>query len=300
MNFDWLFRRNPPAGGFFVVKTEKGLRFFTVYSNKFQDRQGDIITEAAHREYIEWADKHRTYPELHVWHAGPSTKWGQVDCLDYVDGFAVASGLIDPGRENVYKAFKSRGDVGVSHGFFARVKGNDITAYRTYEISIAPMEVAVNPYTKFLTQEDFAMPFTPEKRKFLKDAMSVDDAALDQWEKSLSDDGQRLVDMGVAFKTQMDGDLKTVSENMQVLNKANEDLKTQIGELVTSVKTLTTTVTELQKSADDRLTSLLDSRRTPAPSAVRPTEEATQVTQKKASNFLFDRVVTPLIAQEVS
>jgi hypothetical protein len=78
-----------------IVKQADGrMRWYARYSNNFKDRDGEIITEAAHKEYIDWAASGGVYPELWLWHT-PGTRFGQADWLDYASGFTHASGLVD-------------------------------------------------------------------------------------------------------------------------------------------------------------------------------------------------------------
>src|SRR5438270_1960159 len=89
------------SGMQFLRTKDGGLRWFAVVSNNFKDREREIIPEAAHREYVSWADHSLNYPELWLWHAGAKSKWGTTDWLDVSDGFLVASGLVDRGKESI-------------------------------------------------------------------------------------------------------------------------------------------------------------------------------------------------------
>src|SRR4029077_7445917 len=75
---------------FFKGSDGAPLRFIMTVSNNFKDREAEIITEEAHKEYVDWATKTGNYPELWLWHLGAKSKWGMTDWLDVCDGFLVA------------------------------------------------------------------------------------------------------------------------------------------------------------------------------------------------------------------
>ena len=82
------------GSAFWSFKDAKGeWRWLSAYSNNFKDRDGEIFTEAAHKEFVRAADKLNRYPELWVWHT-PGSRIGFCDFLDVSDGFIVASGKV--------------------------------------------------------------------------------------------------------------------------------------------------------------------------------------------------------------
>lgn len=190
------------ARAFTTVKQKDGrTRFYTVWSNNFKDREGEIFTKAAHKEYVEWATEHNEYPELWLWHTAGS-QFGQVDWLDATDdGFVHASGLIESGKEAIADQL-SREESGVSHGFFGLQAGNLIHWYRSYELSVLPLANAAVWTTSFnlLNSGKAAeMGFTPQKREFFKN-LGVDDATVTQWEKQTEGLADSLKSMGLESK----------------------------------------------------------------------------------------------------
>jgi hypothetical protein len=158
-----------PTPLFLVSQKDGRTRFFTAWSNNFMDREKEIFPESAHKEFVEWADRNKQYPQLWQWHT-PGTKYGQVDWLDYTDGFIFASGLIDAGSEWIAEKC-AKEDTGVSHGFKGLQTDNTIVMYRSYEISTLPRSNAAVWTTSFnlATEGAKEMPFTDVKKSYLKE-----------------------------------------------------------------------------------------------------------------------------------
>lgn len=182
-----------------VAQKDGRTRFFTAWSNNFTDREGEIFPEYAHKEYIEWADRSQQYPELWLWHT-KGTKYGQVDWLDYTDGFVFASGLIDAGFEDLAETL-SKEDCGVSHGFAGLQRGNEIIQYRSFELSTLPRTNAAVWTTSFNIIGEGAkeMAFTQQKKTWLKEH-GLDDAAIAAAETQATSLSKSLRDLGIAYK----------------------------------------------------------------------------------------------------
>lgn len=187
------------ARQFTLVKQKDGrLRFMAAWSNNFTDREGEIFPEYAHKEYIDWADRNQQYPELWLWHT-KGTKYGQVDWVDYTDGFVFASGLIDVGFEPLAEAL-AKEDCGVSHGFAGLQRGKEIVQYRPFEISTLPRSNAAVWTTSFNIIEGAAeMAFTQQKKDWLKQH-GLSDEQITVAEKQATDLSASLKSLGVAWK----------------------------------------------------------------------------------------------------
>jgi hypothetical protein len=120
------------------------------------------------------------------------------------EGFAIAAGVFDTGREAVAERLAQRKDLGVSHGFSYETKtmAGEILGYRTFEISPLPIERAANEFTGFLvgdkTQEVKAMSLTPEKKTFLLEQM--DEGEVVALETALGRAKEHADEKGVEFK----------------------------------------------------------------------------------------------------
>ncbi len=193
--------RSPSA--FFLIRDKSGaLRYLTIASNKFYDREGEVFPEEAHKEYIEYADKAADYPELRLWHV-PGTRIGQADFVAYNDGFCLSSGVIDNDMETVAKSLTAD-DVAVSQGFRYRESdfdGETYSRYRRFEESILPASKAANPWTAFTLEglvEEVAMPLAKDKRAFLVGHLGEERVA--KLEVGMSGLKEELEAAGIGFK----------------------------------------------------------------------------------------------------
>src|SRR6266568_1187642 len=177
------------------------VRFYTAWSNNFMDKEGEIFTAAAHKEFVDWATAAGEYPELWLWHTKGS-RFGQVDWLDTTgDGFVHASGLIDAGKEALAEKLVQE-DVGVSHGFFGLQQKNLIHWYRSYELSVLPLKNAAVWTTSFNlldARKAIEMGFTPARRKFFTD-MGIAEDQIKSWESQTEGLHDTLKSMGLESK----------------------------------------------------------------------------------------------------
>lgn len=210
-----VVKGNASSMTFVSVKDVDGtprLRFMAVVSNNFKDRESEIIPEAAHHEYVEWATKESSYPELWLWHAGPATRWGQADWLDVSDGFLVASGLVDKGYE--YIAHNLEGDakagnpVGVSHGFFCLKSEGTIGPYRSFELSPLLLKAAANEWTAFTTLSGEKMAFSQQRREWLKKNGGISEEAVSALEQATGTVAKALKERGIEYKDMGLGDVE--------------------------------------------------------------------------------------------
>lgn len=177
--------------GLFPVDSSGQLRFVMWVSNKWRDRDipPEILSDAAHKEYVAWVSESKQFPEAWLWHT-PGTRWGQVDLVDYHEGFLIESGTVDPGKEEVAKALAADKNLGVSHGYFTvRRNSSDwsvVDKYRQYEISPLDATWAANKLTgvadwstgkgieleEIANEKEFAV--NPQKRLFLVSKLGED------------------------------------------------------------------------------------------------------------------------------
>lgn len=226
------------------------LRFFCAPTNCFQDREGDIFTTAAHKDYVEWADNKAFYPEMWVWHT-PGTRFGQVDWMDVSNGVLVASGLIDEGQEDLARSFKS--DDGMSHGYiYADTKEGIVDKYWSYEFSVLPRKHSANLGGMYNLLEDTDMAFRPEKKAYLKEKLGASDETITQWEQGSEQLVKSMKDLGIAWK---DDDAQVEAA---VVEQASDlaQLGAQVQQLITAVGALAGTVVETKELAVKANTSL--------------------------------------------
>lgn len=308
-------------------------RFLTAWSNNFMDREGEIFTESAHKEYIEWADSSQQFPELWLWHT-KGTKYGQVDWLDYTDGFVYASGLIDAGREDLADALVKE-DCGVSHGFHGLQRGKEIIMYRPFEISTLPRTNAAVWTTSFNIIGEGAkeMAFTQVKKDWLKQH-GLDDAAIAAAETQATSLSKALREAGVAYKdvdlveepvaadkaaakpaAKADDDeddpkkaktaggngtgggmySKEVEDGLAVM-VANSTKQTEIlGALATTIAGFETRIKAIERTDDEKIAGAIGARN-PNPGGVAASKDATNVVDQKQNDADRDFFGTTFLA----
>jgi cation transport regulator ChaB len=264
-----------------IVKQADGrMRWYARYSNNFKDRDGEIITEAAHKECIDWAASGGVYPELWLWHT-PGTRFGQADWLDYASGFTHASGLVDDtdSAMAVVGALRDK-QLGVSHGMLCSQQGNLITKYRSFEISVLPLERASVWTTSFdIAGKETQMAFTPEKRMFLVSALGED--RVKALEANTDAAVGALKQLGVEYKSAEAVEAvaaEEASEGFKTLAGQLSELTNMVKELAAAQVAQAAVVKELQKPIEDQLDDAFLAKFASRVAAARPTESAENVT----------------------
>jgi hypothetical protein len=250
-----------------IVKQADGrMRWYARYSNNFKDRDGEIITEAAHKEFVEWVDRSGVRPELWVWHT-PGTRFGAADWLDFADGFTHASGLIDDTGEAqaVVESLKNQ-QLGVSHGMLCSQQGNLITKYRSFDIA----------------GKETQMAFTPEKRTFLVSALGED--RVKALEANTDAAVGALKQLGVEYKSAEAVEAvaaEEASEGFKTLAGQIDELTSMVKELAAAQVAQAAVVKGLQKPIEDQLDDAFLAKVASKMAAARPTESADNVTTTK-------------------
>jgi len=158
-----------------------GSRWYALWSNAFEDHDGEFFSEKAIDEYVRRVDVGAVpYPELWLWHT-PGTKHGQAEWVGRIGHFAVAAGSFDDtpaGRAAQAHYAKAGGDYGMSHGFTydpGQKSDGVFHQFNTFEISVLPAKAAANPYTQF--SEVFEMEMDDEKFAFLARVLGSEEIA---------------------------------------------------------------------------------------------------------------------------
>jgi len=191
------------TGGLAVFKDVEGAwRWIAIYSNRYEDREGEIFSEAAHKAYASYVASSGDYPTFRLWHIPLDV--GKADLVDYSDGFMVASGTFLPEMADVAKNLAAEPDLGCSHGF--RYYPEDLRdgvyhRYRSHEISALPRERAANLLTAFSAGQEAPM-LSPQAKEFFERVAGPERTAA--VEASL-DDLKAVADQsGVAYKSWSD------------------------------------------------------------------------------------------------
>ena len=188
---------------FLVTKDTSGRwRWLAIFTNKFEDKEQEIFSEDSHKEYEAWVDQTKQYPDLYPWHI--PLPLGKADCVTYADGFMVASGVFHKEYEDVAERLSSMKELGVSHGFSypeTELIDGVYHKYRTFEISMLPVERAANPWTAFnidQVKQEVAMGFNTQKREFLVKALGEN--RVSSLEIQLPELTKELEEAGVGWK----------------------------------------------------------------------------------------------------
>lgn len=265
--------KQPEQASFMVWKEASGrTRWLARYSNKFRDNDtpAEIIAESSHMDFVAKIDrKEAEYPVLMLWHI-PEWKFGDSDWVAYDDsGFALASGLIDEGYEELAEQVAKQKDVAVSHGMpnssIARDMEDDtiIVQHVTVEISPLPYNAAANKLTGFYLIEDnnvkeVDMAIPQHKRDALTEKWGINPDLLKQLEDRNAQDAQKAVSEGIEFK-----------EQTEVVEEVATEIEAEVAEV-----------------ADE----------TPATEQVAEVEQPVYATQEDVATA-FAAVINPILAQ---
>lgn len=262
----------PPAEeAFTVFKAKDGKHYWLArHTGKFKDREGEIITDKAHSDYVARVQKGVVpLPELWVWHK-QGTRHGQADLVWKSGGFVLALGHFDDTPE-AQKAIayyqKNSKHIKLSHMFnFPRraKQGGVYHAYNTVEITVLPDGAEAFPYTSF--EEIKSMALTPEQQKMILD-IGGDDMLkrVQATDNKALTDTPRLEAMGIESKgldnfegsdIPADKALEALKSDMDTRLKAVEGLPARVDALQVMVKTLNGEVQEAQKSEANALKEL--------------------------------------------
>lgn len=169
-----LYASEPQPGkaGILIHKQADGAyRWVGWVSNHYRDNDTpkEIISGAAHKEFVAHADATGEFPELWLWHV-PGSKVGKADWLEFADGFLLSSGTFD--SPALAESLAKSGDpLTMSHGFRRLQHDGDSVVtgrYRMLEESITPQGAEANPWTRFATQKEVdSMPISEAKKAFL-------------------------------------------------------------------------------------------------------------------------------------
>jgi hypothetical protein len=274
--FDNLRGKKGTDHSFMIFKDRDSgqLRFLAKYSNKFRDNDSpvqEIISDNSHRRFAEMVDKGvEPMPELWLWHV-PEWKFGVADWHAYDDsGFAMASGLVDKGKEQMAIWLSKQKGVRTSHGMplASIIRDPDdptvIVGHVTKEISVLPSFAAANKMTGFLIlgneiskETDMAIPET--KLRELAEKWNADPELLKEIERMNAAEAEAAEALGIESKEVGEAELSTeavVEEEKAEDADADADNATgdsltgeQIAEaVVAAVKPL---LDETRKLADD-------------------------------------------------
>lgn len=125
-------------------------------SNNFIDWDGDILSEVAHKEYVEWVnDNMDLSPVFMVAHFPGTMRKNKTDFVGYESGFLLMSAPLEEYEAAALLKAQTITDLGMSHGTIVLERDPQdprvVTKYRMVEVSDLPLDRAANPFTDFET-----------------------------------------------------------------------------------------------------------------------------------------------------
>lgn len=230
-----LLTPKPKDEAFSVFKgTDGAWHWHAVFTNNFEDREGEILTEKAHDNYITRVDMGLVpMPVLMGWHT-PGTEHGEADMLWRSGHFVHAVGHFDdsPIAEKAIAFYRKHvGKIKMSHGFVApewAFDGKHYDDYNTIEITTLPPYAAANPYTSFEELKTMQKEMSDEKRRYLEGLAGKEAAT-----KIIADSEQRgkaLEELKVEYK---DHAAVTPSQPAEVKPETEKGLASVFSDIVT-------------------------------------------------------------------
>lgn len=181
---DWAIPKPKDEAAFSVFKGVDGnWHWHAIFTNNFEDREGEILTEKAHDNYIGRLDMGLVpMPVLMAWHT-PGTEHGEADVIWRDAHLVHAVGHFDdtPLAQKAIKFYqKNVGKIKMSHGFTApewAFDGKHYDDYNTIEITTLPPYAAANPYTSFEELLTMQKARSEEKSRYLAEVVGKENLA---------------------------------------------------------------------------------------------------------------------------
>lgn len=261
--------------GLIVEKDASGAwRAVMFPTNNFKDWDGEILSEKAHLEYVEWVNKNMDLaPVFLTWHRAGTRREAQIDFVGYENGFLIMSAPLTEKEAAGLLRAQTVTDIGMSHGTFVLERdGGVINQYRMVEVSDLPLENAANPFTDFaiLTKEA-----NMDTKKYLAEVLGSDELAekylarTETKQKELRDAGVKEaekpaetpaapVQSAVAPATVQTNKDEIVAQVLKELDvEGLQEYLTKANEAIEKVPVLEGLVRDLSKSRDDQLVEVL-------------------------------------------
>lgn len=216
-----------------------------IYSNRFKDREDDILSESAHDDYAKWFQESGIKPVVTLLHYPrmPEQFWVKVwetykdnipvlnDIIQKVyknfavaeaqrvtvlNGFTIVVSKVYAGKEKIAQNLAAMvNKLGMSHGFMSLQKTDKvIDIYRTFEFTILPKARAANLLTQPFFAEAKEMPVSKADRDFFEQAgLPVD--VLEGLDKATAEAFEQLAPI-LAYKDILLGDADMKDNTTQV------------------------------------------------------------------------------------
>lgn len=240
---------------FAVYKQADGqYRWVGISTNNFIDLDGEILTESAHLEFLDYLDHNPSdAPESWCWHTPGTARKHRADWWDYANGFVIFSGLFEESEALPY-LINTDEPIGMSHGFYILQRDKQyITKYRTFEISDLLLDHAANPYTEFgviMAQKGFS----EARRNYLVDRLGEEVVA--DLESGLERKESILTALDIQRKEQKDGIMAVEQQEKELAVKTMAEQTIQQIKEVLNLEGLNAMLVDLQTTADTQMAEL--------------------------------------------
>jgi len=265
--------------------------FIGLYSNKYIDRDEEILSEKAHQKYVEWVKETGIKPPVILMHMPKHLPgfWYQVmqahnsgmittktlnnllkdfykdyalaetEKVFYANGFTgVAAKVYNDKQGWVKNLINYPEKLGMSHGFIPmEMDGNIYNEYRAFEFSVLPLKRAANVYTSIRLMEENEMPLEKDVQEFLDE---IQNGTAEEVDVETQDLSTELEEKGVEFK---EADVQKLVEAMK-WNEFVELVKTRfdeyhavVAEFVDKLDAFEKRLDQVEKSEDEKVADLI-------------------------------------------
>jgi len=260
-----------PDSAMGVIKTKDGYRWFGHYTNNYKDREGEILSAEAHKEFVSYLKQNPDkMPLFRQWHIKGTDRSKPADFIEYFDGFMIASGpLTEKEAEQLEKAIAyDDGKTGMSHGLYVLQRDpenpNVITRYRTFEISDLPLANAANGFTGINMKEVHM-----SDKKFKRLSAVIGEEAAKLVVDQIEDSKEILEELGVESKedevvadeekeeTEVAEEIEETTEDTEEEKETESDVKELAKAIIKELEL--DTVAEILHNQAERLGAVEDS-----------------------------------------
>ncbi len=251
------------GSGFKALPNNKWVSF---YSNSFEDKAGEIFTEEATDQYIEFLDMGLIpYPDLLYWHV-LGTKHGQAEWIGREGHINIAVGSFDDTPmaalfRKEYEKTPHRTSHTYAHPKAGRDENGHYVSYFDVELSPLPAGKEANEWTSFIDIKELkTMPITPDKRAKLEAILGKELAA--QTLDTASTMSAELEAIGLKWKDaeglpSVDQDARDAIKEVATANKAAIELSQKaVTDVLTTIQTGIKAIQDGEETRNQKIAAL--------------------------------------------
>jgi len=253
-----------------LLKANNKNYLFGTFTNRWIDREGQIITDEAHKDLIQFLDAHpERSPALWFWHMPDMEFSNKAEWWTYQNGFVSMLWELTTNEAEFIEKFAQLHEVGMSHGFTAELDNDgDITKYRPFEASILPIDKAANSNTslEILKKErekmndkflELVRTIGKEQATALIEQLDTQEAQLESAEiatKETNEDEpvpvvEETEDTTIIDEAEL---VQTLQERDGQIDDMLADMRQQIGDLQTAIETINKSLSRSKANGSTR------------------------------------------------